>query len=262
MTFETLRIETDPRGIATLTLARPEKHNAIDALMIAELASAIARLSADDAVRVVILSGGESPSFCAGADLGWMRQQIEASREQRIREARSLAVVLRELNEMPKPLIGRIHGNAFGGGIGLMSVCDVAIGVEGAKFGLTETRLGLIPATISPYVMARMGEGRARRVFMSARFFEAGEAKELGLLARVVLSEMLDAAVEREAASYLVASPTAIAAAKSAARSLGPVIDDAVIDDTITRLADTWETADAREGIAAFFEKRKPNWIR
>ena len=260
--FETIRLTVDERGVATLMLNRPEKHNAMDARMIAELSVACAAIAKDPGIRVVILSASSQMSFCAGGDLTWMREQMDADRETRMREGRTLAVMLRDLNDLPKPVIGRIHGNAFGGGVGLIGCCDIAIGAEGAKLGLTETRLGLIPATISPYVIARMGEARARRVFMSARLFEAAEAKELGLLARVVMPEALDAVIEREVAPYLTASPVAVAAAKALARQLGPVIDDAVIEDTVTRLADTWETADAREGVAAFFEKRKPNWAR
>lgn len=259
--FDTITLATDARGVATLTLNRPEKHNAMNAAMIADLASVCAHIAGDADIRVVILTGaGEERSFCAGGDLGWMRDQMQATRETRMTEARALAQVFRALNELPKPVIGRVQGNAFGGGVGLISCCDTAIGVEGAKLGLTETRLGLIPATIAPYVVARMGEARARRVFMSSRIFEAAEAKDLGLLARVVIPEALDAAVEREVAPYLSASPTAVAAAKALARHLGPVIDAAVIDETVRRLADTWETADAKEGISAFFEKRKAMW--
>ncbi len=260
MPYETITLTTDARGIATLTLNRPEKHNVLNAQMIDEITAVTGEIAADGAIRAVILSGGTAKSFCAGGDLGWMREQMSADRATRMSEARKLADMLQGLNSLPKPLIGRVHANAFGGGVGLISVCDVAIGVEGAKLGLTETRLGLIPATISPYVIARMGESRARRVFMSGRIFEAAEAKELGLLARVVMPEAVDAIIEREVAPYLTASPTAVAASKALARSLGPVIDDAIIDDTVNRLADTWETDDAREGIAAFFEKRPARW--
>lgn len=260
MSFETLRLTWDDRGVATLTLNTPEKHNALSARMIAELTEASARLNADATIRVVILAG-EGASFCAGGDLGWMREQMSASRTTRMAEARKLAEMLFALNTLQKPLIGRIQGNAFGGGVGLISVCDVAIAAEGAKLGLTETRLGLIPATISPYVLARMGEGRARRVFMSARIFDAQEAIELGLIARVVASTALDAAIEAEVKPYLAAAPGAVSTAKALARSMGPRIDAEVIDDTIRRLADTWEQAEAMEGVAAFFEKRNANWV-
>lgn len=256
---ETIQIEVDDRGVAILALARPEKHNALSPQMIAELTETAATLGADDKVRVVVLTG-TGASFCAGGDLGWMREQMTASREQRMTEARKLAVMLRALNEMPKPLIGRVQGQAFGGGIGLISVCDVVVAVEGAKFGLTETRLGIIPATISPYVLARMGEGCARRVFMSARIFEAVEAKELGLVARVVVPEYLDLAIEAEIKPYLATAPAAVAAAKMLARKLGPVIDDETIDMTIEALADVWETPEALEGVSAFFDRRKPDW--
>ncbi len=258
--FETLRIETDTRGVATLWLARGDKHNAMSGLMLRELGCAADQLAADDNVRVVVLAA-DGKSFCAGGDLRWMQAQMTASGHERRAEARILANGLFKLNTLPKPLIGRVQGNAFGGGIGLMSVCDVAIGVEAAKFGLTEVKLGLIPATISPYVLARMGEDKARRVFMSARLFGASEARELNLLAHVVTPDALDAAVEAEVAPYLQAAPGAVAAAKQLARSLGPAITDEVIGDTIERLVACWEGSEAPEGIAAFFEKRKPNWV-
>lgn len=261
MTYKTIRIETDPRGVATLTLARPEKHNAMSAALMTELTDAADALGADESVRAVVLAA-EGKSFSAGADLAWMREQFEATRAQRIAEATRLATMLRKLNELSKPLIGRIHGNAFGGGLGLMSVCDVAIGAQGARFGFTETRLGIIPATISPFVLARMGEGRARQVFMSARLFDAAEARDLGLLARVVEADALDDAVQAEVVPYLTTAPSAVARAKALARSLGPVIDDAVIDATIERLADSWETPEAHEGISAFFDKRNPRWLK
>ena len=260
MSFETITLATDPRGVATLTLNRPDKHNSLSALMIDELTQAAGLLGADDAVRVVVLTGAGA-SFCAGGDLGWMREQFEASRDTRMAEARKLAMMLKALNELPKPLIGRVQGQAFGGGIGMMSVCDTVVTVDSARFGLTEVRLGLIPATISPYVLARMGEGKARRVFMSARLFGAAEARELDLAARVVSEAELDQAIEQEIKPYLGAAPAAVAASKALARSLGTPITDAVIDDTIRRLADTWETPAAHEGISAFFEKRKPDWV-
>lgn len=257
---ETLGINTDSRGVATLTLTRGAKHNAMNAVMMTELTEAAAVLSEDRAVRVVILAS-EGKSFSAGADLEWMREQVSADRAGRMAEATRLARMLRALNEMPKPLIGRIHGNAFGGGLGLMSVCDTAIGVEGARFGFTETRLGIIPGTISPYVLARMGEGHARRVMMSARLFDASEAKELGLLAQVVTAQGLDAAVEREVVPYLSVAPGAVARAKALIRNLGPRLDDTVVADTVARLADTWETDEAQEGLNAFFAKSKPGWV-
>jgi methylglutaconyl-CoA hydratase len=259
MTFETISVATDARGIATLTLQRPERHNAMSATMLAELTEAARELAADPAVRVVILTGA-GESFCAGADLGWMREQFAATRDQRMAEARELASMLRDLQRLPKPLIGRVQGQAYGGGVGLICVCDVAICSTGARFGLTETRLGLIPATISPYVVARLGYANARRVFMSGRIFGADEAKDLGLIHGVVDAGALDEAVDAQVGPYLAAAPGAVAAAKSLLHALGPQIDDAVLDMTVGRLADTWETDEAREGVTAFFERRRPRW--
>ncbi len=257
--YETLDLQLDDRGVARLTLNMPDRHNALAPRMIAELHAAAERLGGDPRVRVVVLTG-EGRSFCAGGDLNWMKAQMTAAPQERAAEARKLAMMLRALDRLPKPLIGRIQGQAFGGGIGMMSVCDVAVGVEGAKFGLTETRLGLIPATIGPYVAARMGPAVARRVFMSARLFDTAEAVELGLLARAVAHGDLDAAIEAEVQPYLSAAPGAVAASKALLRRLGPPVDDAVIEMTIAALVAAWEGEEAPEGVAAFFEKRKPRW--
>ncbi|WP_147106088.1 crotonase/enoyl-CoA hydratase family protein [Tateyamaria sp. syn59] len=257
---DTIAITTDPRGVATLLLNRADKHNAMNAQMIADLHAAARTLGADDAVRVVVLAGA-GKTFCAGGDLGWMRDQMQADADTRASEAGKLAHMLHALNTMPKPLIAALHGNAFGGGVGMASVCDVAIGANHIKMGLTETRLGIIPATIGPYVVARMGEGRARRVFMSSRLFDAQEAVDLGLLARVVPADDLATAVEAEVAPYLNCAPGAVAAAKALARSFGPRIDDDTIATSIAALKDRWETEEAAEGIDAFFAKRKAAWV-
>lgn len=257
--FETIRIDTDGRGVATLWLARPDKHNALSQRMMEELTEAAAQLGADPAVRVVVLAG-EGASFCAGGDLGWMRAQMDADAETRRAGARTLAGMLSALNGLPKPLIARVHGNAFGGGVGMMAVADIAIAADTARFGLTEVKLGLIPATIGPYVLARMGEDKARRVFFSARLFGAEEAVTLNLAARTVAPADLDTAVEAEVAPFLLAAPGAVAAAKAQCRALGPRIDTAVIEDSIDRLVSVWEGDEAPEGIAAFFDKRKPRW--
>lgn len=255
-----VEIKIDARGVATLTLNNPDKHNILTPEVIAGLTEAAATLGADASVRVVVLTG-VGKSFCAGGDLAWMQKAMAADRDTRNAEARKLATMLQAVNTMPKPLIGRIQGQAYGGGVGMMSVCDVAIGVTGARFGLTETKLGVIPATIAPYIIARMGEARARRVFMSSRTFEAEEAVALGVLAQVVEPEALDAAVEVEVAAYLKCAPGAVADAKALARSLGPVIDDAVIEMTVQSLVDRWEGEEIREGISAFFEKRLASWV-
>jgi methylglutaconyl-CoA hydratase len=261
MSYETISIGTGPRGVATLTLSRPDKHNAMNAQMIADLTAAAAELGADAAVRAVILTGA-GKSFCAGGDLAWMREQQAATRQQRIEEATKLALMLKALNELPKPLIGRVQGQAFGGGMGMMSVCDVTIAAIGPKFGFTEARLGLIPATISPYVVARMGLARAREVFASARLFGAEEAVRLGLASRAVAPEDLDAAVEFEAAPYLSAAPGAVAASKALLFRLARPIDAETIAMTAEALADQWETAEGAEGIAAFFERRPAPWAQ
>jgi len=257
--FETLKMVLDERGVATLTLNRPDQHNAMSALMIDELLSATLQLANDNAVRLVVMTGSGT-SFCAGGDLGWMQEQVHATRAQRIEAARKLALMLKALRDLPKPLIGRINGQAFGGGIGLISVCDAAIGVVGARFGLTETKLGLIPATISPYVVARIGPAHALRAFTSARLFDAHEAKHIGLLHEVVDLERLDEAIEAEIKPYFSTAPAAVSASKRLIHALSAPIDEALIEMTLTRLADTWETPQAAEGIAAFFAKKTPSW--
>ncbi|MEX5729496.1 methylglutaconyl-CoA hydratase [Rhodovulum iodosum] len=256
-----LTLETDARGVAWLRLDRADKHNALSAGLIAALHAAADTLGADPDVRAVVLTGA-GESFCAGGDLGWMRAQMAADRATRAAEARKLAHMLQALNTLPKPLIGRVQGQAFGGGVGLISVCDIAIGVETARFGLTETRLGLIPATIGPYVTARIGEARARQVVLSGRRFDAGEAVRLGLLTRAVPEDALDGAIEAEIAPFLSAAPGAVARAKAQLRSLGPVIDEEVIEASIAELVACWEGAEAAEGLDAFFGKRPPRWRR
>lgn len=258
--YQTISVEADGRGVATLTLNRPEKHNAMSAAMLEELTDAAAALARDDTVRVVVLTGA-GKSFCAGGDLDWMRDQMTMDVATRKHEARKLATMLGALNSLPKPLIGAVQGNAFGGGVGIACVCDVAIGVVHAKLGLTETRLGLIPATIGPYVVARMGEGRARRVFMSARLFGAAEAVGLGILSCAVPEEDLAAAVESEVVPYLACAPGAVADAKMLVQEIGGRIDDKLVGHTIEALAARWEDPEAAEGIAAFFEKRKAYWM-
>lgn len=257
---DTIRITQDARGVAVLELHRPDRHNAMSATMIAELTEAAAQLGADPSVRVVVLAAA-GESFCAGGDLGWMREQMQADAPTRSAEARKLARMLGALNELPKPVIARVQGQAFGGGLGLISVSDIAVGVEGARFGLTETRLGLIPATIGPYVAARIGTAAARRVFFSARIFGADEAARLGFLSQVVAPEALDAALEAEIAPFLACAPGAVAEAKALLRRLGPPLDESMIELSIAALARQWESEEAREGVAAFFARRPAAWV-
>ena len=252
-------LAVDGRGVAQLTLARPEKHNALSQALIDDLRAACARIAKDRAIRVVVLAG-QGASFCAGGDLGWMREQMAGDADMKRAAATSIAAMLGAINDLPQPVIGRVHGNAFGGGVGMACVCDVAIAADHAMFGLTETKLGLIPATIGPYVLARMGEAYARRVFMSSRKFDAAEAVTLGIVAKTVPLDGLDAAVEAEVAPYLHCAPGAVAAAKAFARSLGPTIDQETVSRSIDALIAQWNSPEAVEGISAFFEKRAPVW--
>ncbi|KQB98371.1 enoyl-CoA hydratase [Loktanella sp. 1ANDIMAR09] len=254
-----IELDVDARGVATLALARPEKHNALSQALIDDLTAVAARIAADPAIRVVVLTG-QGASFCAGGDLGWMQDQMAGDAAAKRVAAQSLAQMLGAINTLPQPVIGRVQGNAFGGGVGMACVCDVAIAADHAKFGLTETKLGLIPATIGPYVLARMGEAMARRVFMSGRLFDAAEAVDLGVLAKAVPVAALDEAIEAEVVPYLQCAPDAVATAKAFARTLGPVIDESVIARSIDALIAQWEGRSAKEGISAFFERRKPDW--
>ncbi|MEM9270214.1 MAG: enoyl-CoA hydratase-related protein, partial [Pseudomonadota bacterium] len=214
----------DDLGIAHLTLNRPDKHNALSDDLIEALHDAAERLGADQAVRAVVLSG-QGKSFCAGGDLAWMKAQIEADQATRKAAALKLARMLRALDQMPKPLIGAVHGIAFGGGTGLACVCDVVFAAPDARFGLTETRLGLIPATISPYVLARIGPGRARSVFFSARPFSATNAEQLGIVFEV--TEDPHARALDEAKAYLACGPEAVARSKALVRSFASPVEDA-----------------------------------
>ncbi len=254
-----IRTETDARGVATLTLARPEKHNALSAEMMTELEAAARDLARDAGVRVVVLAA-DGPTFCAGGDLRWMQAQREMDAATRKTESARIAHALGALAALPQPLIGRLQGNAFGGGVGLAAVCDVVIGVDGLKMGFTETRLGLIPANIGPYVIARMGARAARQVFMSARVFDAGEAVRLGLLSRMVPAEELDPTVEAEVVPYLSCAPGAVADAKRLLGDLAGRVSEAEVAHAIDALAARWETEEASEGISAFFDKRRPAW--
>ncbi|GAB4347804.1 MAG: crotonase/enoyl-CoA hydratase family protein [Oricola sp.] len=259
MTFETIRVEQDARGIATVTLARPYKHNAMNAQMIAELNRAAHALGADGNVRAVVLAA-DGPTFCAGGDLGWMREQAEKDRAGKMAEARALAGMLGAWNALPKPVVARVQGAAYGGGIGLICVTDIAVAVHDAKFGLTETRLGLIPATIGPFVVRRLGEGFARQVFLNAKPFGTEFALRAGMIARASTQDGLDEAVEAEAAAFLQCAPGAVADAKALARRLGGPDPVEMAEMTASALADRWETEEAQAGIAAFFAKETPPW--
>ncbi|EPX83598.1 enoyl-CoA hydratase-related protein [Salipiger mucosus] len=259
MSHDSIRVTRDARGLATVTLARPEKHNAMNAAMIAELSEAAERTCRRRQ------RPGRDPyrrgrSFCAGGDLGWMRAQAEKDRAGKVQEAQGLARMLGLWNRMPKPVIGQVHGAAYGGGIGLIAVCDIVVAEENTRFALTETRLGLIPATIGPFVVSRMGEAFARQVFFTARPFDAAFLMRAGMVARICPADGLAEAVEDEVSAVLDCAPGAVSAAKSLCRDLsGPEPMEAG-DMTANALADRWETEEAQEGIAAFFAKKTPSW--
>ena len=254
-----LKVETGG-GVARVTLDRPAMRNAFDDALIAALASVLRELDADDAVRAVVLAGN-GPAFCAGADLNWMKRMAGYGYEQNLADAQALAGMLRTLDRMAKPTIARVHGPAFAGGVGLVAACDIAVGTPEAKFCLSEAKLGLSPATISPYVVRAMGERAARRYFLSAEIFDATEAHRLGLLSMVSPSEKMDGEIGEILKNLLQGGPQAIAKIKDLVRrvSSGP-IDDAMIGDTAARIAEIRVSPEGREGIASFLEKRKPSW--
>lgn len=258
--FETIKLQVKD-DVARLTLNRPEKHNAINALMIHELRQAASEISKADDVRVVILAA-EGKSFCAGGDLNWMKEQALKDRSGKIKESFELALMLRELDELPKPLIGRIHGPAYGGGIGLISVCDISIATKACKFALTETRLGLIPATIGPYVIHRLGEANARQVFMNSKTFGVKAASKLGLISMVVKASKLDQAVGSEVDAFLQCAPGAVTEAKSLCRHLARSSNENQLEYTTEKLADRWETQETQQGINAFFNRQKAPWTK
>lgn len=257
--YETLLLDIDARGVARLTLNRPDTHNALNATLISELRQAAGWLTSAPGLRAVVLTGA-GKSFCAGGDLGWMQQNMKKTRAERVAESFELALMLRAFNELPVPLIGRVNGPAYGGGVGMISVCDIAIAVDSGIYCLTEVRLGLLPANIAPYVVARMGEANARRTFLTARRMNAAEAQRLGLVSEVVGIDQLDAAIERELADLLQCAPGAVAATKKLVSYVhGNDLPTSMIY-AADKLADAWETEEGREGIEAFFAKRPPAW--
>ena len=246
--------------VARLRLNRPALHNAFDAELISAMVSALEGLAGDDGVRVVVLEGAGA-SFSAGADLNWMRGMAAASEQENRDDSLALARLMRALDELPKPTIARVHGAAFGGGVGLVACCDIAIGAEGAKFGLTESKLGLLPAVISPYVIAAIGARQARRWFATAEVFDAAQAQRVGLLHEVVAADALDAAVDRQVALLLKAGPVASARAKTLVRDVAWRSDRDAIDaanaDLIAKLR---VSPEGQEGLSAFLDKRAPGW--
>jgi methylglutaconyl-CoA hydratase len=245
--------------VATLTLNRPDVHNAFNELLIAQLRAAFGELSEDDSVRVVVLAG-EGKSFSAGADLDWMRRAAGFSEEENLRDAAAAAALWRAVAECPKPVVARVHGNAFGGGAGLVAASDIAIASEQAMFGFTEVRLGLVPATVAPHVVEKIGPGRALPLFLTGERFDAHRAREIGLVHQVVEAEQLNVAVGAVVDSLLSGGPDALAACKQLVRHVARA-DRADVDEyTAAMIADTRAGQEGREGVAAFLEKRKPDW--
>lgn len=246
--------------VARLRLNRPDLHNAFDAILIAALTGALEAVAQDDSIRVVVLEG-EGASFSAGADLNWMRGMAAASEEANRTDSLALARLMRTLDELPKPTIARVQGAAFGGGVGLVACCDIAIASADARFGLTESKLGLLPAVISPYVIEAIGPRQARRWFATAELFDAATALEVGLLHQVVAADALDGAVQRQVDLLLKAGPHAAAQAKTLVRRVAYERDrDRLDHDNAALIARLRVSSEGQEGLGAFLDKRKPRW--
>jgi methylglutaconyl-CoA hydratase len=254
-----VEITTD-RRIATLWLNRPQRHNAFDEDLIQALTGALRQVEQDPAVRVVVLAG-RGRSFCAGGDLAWMRRMADHDFDDNLRDAGALAEMLRTLATLAKPTVARVQGAALAGGTGLVAACDIAIAESSAVFGTTEVRLGLVPATISPYVIGAIGARAAQRYFLTGERFDAEAARALGLVHEVVSADALDARVDQIASALLAGAPTAAAAIKHLVADVaGQPIDARLIALTCQAIAQARASQDAREGIAAFFDKRAPSW--
>jgi len=247
-------------GIARVTLDRPELRNAFDDALIKLLHEAFVSLGEDKSVRAVILAGN-GPAFCAGADLNWMKRMAKYGYDENLADAKALAQMLATLDRMPKPTIARVHGPVFAGGTGLVAACDIAVGTPEAKFCLSEAKLGLSPATISPYVIRAMGEHNARRYFLTAEVFDADEALRIGMLSLLVSPSDIDKAIEDLVNHLLAGGPEAHAKIKDLIRAVaGRAVDDALVADTAKRIAEIRVSPEGKEGIASFLEKRKASW--
>lgn len=248
-------------GVCRLWLNRPERHNALDERLIHDLHRALDRAVDDAAVRVIVI-GSDGPSFCAGADLDWMKRAAALDAQANVADARRLAALLHALATARKPVIARVQGAAYGGGVGLVAACDVAIGVHGAQFALTEVRLGLAAATISPYVLGAIGARQARRFTLTGERFTAAQAHVIGLLHEVVAAEALDATVQGFADMLKAGGPQAQAQVKDLIGEIdGMPLSRELVDETARRLAEIRASREGREGVAAFLEKRRPNWL-
>jgi len=254
--------EIDDDGIARITLTRAKVHNAFNDTLIAELTAVLAGFATDPRVRMVVL-GAQGRNFSAGADLNWMQRMAGHSEAENLKDARALAALMRTLNTLPKPTIALVQGAAIGGGVGLVACCDIAIAAETANFALSEVKLGLSPAVISPYVIAAMGARAARRYFLTAETFTAREAHALGLVQLVVPDEALEDAGARILRHLAKGGPMAQAATKDLIFTVaGRPLDDALVEETAVRIARLRASDEGRQGIAAFLAKRKPSWIK
>jgi methylglutaconyl-CoA hydratase len=256
--YTTLRVEREG-AVATVTLARPDVRNAFDEAMIADLTAAFTALGREAGLRVVVLSG-EGKTFCAGADVAWMRRAAGYSAEENREDARRMARMLRTIDTCPRPVVGRIRGAAIGGGVGLAAVCDIAVAARGTVFSLAEVKLGILPAAISPYVLRAIGPRHARDLFLTGERFDADEARRIGLVHSVAEDADLDAAVGRKIDALLSSGPEAVAAAKRLIETVAPLTIDAAFSVTSEAIAERRASEEGREGLSAFLEKRKPRW--
>ena len=256
----TLKVSVDDY-VATVTLARPDKRNAFNDEVIAELNQAFTQLGSSEQVRVIVLAA-EGKAFCAGADLNWMRAMADYSREENLADADKLAQMLSTLYRCPKPTIAAIQGDVYAGGIGLISACDIAIAVDSANFCLSEVRLGLAPATISPYVIRAMGARAAHRYFLTAEVFDAVEAQRIGLVHECVSEAELEEKVASVAKKLRNNSPNAVKECKQLVQYVAEAtIDEALIAQTVEGIADIRASDEGKEGVQSFLQKRKPNWL-
>ena len=246
-------------AVATVSLARPDARNALNAGLIGELARCMEELAEDGNVRVVVLTG-EGDFFCAGADIGYMRDTANFSYEENLEDAHRLAAMFGAVDECPKPVVARIKGAAIGGGVGLVAAADVAMAQEGTVFAFSEVRLGISPATISPFVVRKIGHSQARALFLTGERFDAVRAREIGLVHEVASEEDLDAAVQKKVEGLLVGGPEALAATKALLRDLGDATPGEVTEITARRIAELRTGEEGQEGLGAFLEKRKPTW--
>lgn len=248
-------------AVARITLNRPEVHNAFNALLIAELTRAFEEVKADPSIRVVVLTG-KGKSFCAGADLNWLREIIHYSFEQNLEESLQLAECLHTIFALPKPTVAMVNGTAIGGGNGLLAACDIAVAAEQAVFGLSEVKIGLVPAAISPYVMRKIGESRAREYFLTGKRIPASKAREIGLVNDVVPIEKLEDKVQELVGLLLTSGPEALARCKELIVKVPHLSLEEAKEFTARMIANLRISAEGQEGMAAFLEKRRPVWTR